>query len=90
MIFDFAESRNTGQERAFAVELCECPQGYQGLSCEDCAVGYTRSLSGIHLGTCIPCECSGHSEECDPEDGICTVSSLHEKLTSFFNVPTFC
>ncbi|XP_066985998.1 basement membrane-specific heparan sulfate proteoglycan core protein [Macrobrachium rosenbergii] len=72
VILDYAEPRNTGQERAFAVEMCECPVGYQGLSCEDCAIGYTRSLSGLHLGTCIPCECNDHSEECDPEDGICT------------------
>ncbi|XP_071516712.1 basement membrane-specific heparan sulfate proteoglycan core protein-like isoform X3 [Panulirus ornatus] len=72
VILDYAEPRNTGQVRAFAVEMCECPQRYQGLSCEDCAVGYTRSLSGVHLGTCIPCNCNGHSEECDPETGVCS------------------
>nr|XP_045613717.1 basement membrane-specific heparan sulfate proteoglycan core protein-like isoform X12 [Procambarus clarkii] len=71
VILDYAEPRNTGQRRAFAVEMCECPVGYQGLSCEDCAVGYTRSLSGVHLGTCTPCECNGNSEECDPDSGRC-------------------
>lgn len=30
VIMDFATSRNTGQERAFAVEQCSCPVGYQG------------------------------------------------------------
>lgn len=68
---DYAEPRNTGQARAYAVEMCECPRGYQGLSCEDCDIGFTRSSSGIHLGTCIPCDCSGNSNECHPETGIC-------------------
>lgn len=26
------------------VEQCQCPVGYVGTSCEDCAPGYTRSL----------------------------------------------
>ena len=39
---DVAEPRNTGQARAFAVEECQCPPGYKGLSCQDCDVGYTR------------------------------------------------
>lgn len=71
---DYAEPRNTGQPRAFAVEMCDCPREYRGLSCEDCNIGYTRSLSGVHLGTCLPCDCNGHSEECDPDTGYCTVS----------------
>ena len=73
---DYAEARNTGQERAYAVEMCECPREYQGTSCEDCAIGYTRSTSGVHLGTCVPCDCSGHSTECDPDTGACFVSFL--------------
>lgn len=72
---DTANERNTGSnERAFAVEQCSCPVGYTGLSCEDCAVGYTRSDSGLYLGTCEPCDCNGRSRECDPETGECTVS----------------
>ncbi|XP_042860326.1 basement membrane-specific heparan sulfate proteoglycan core protein-like isoform X47 [Penaeus japonicus] len=71
VIMDYAEPRNTGQERAFAVEFCECPPGYKGLSCEDCDVGYTRILSGVYLGECVPCECNGHSEECDPDTNVC-------------------
>ncbi|XP_047486486.1 basement membrane-specific heparan sulfate proteoglycan core protein-like isoform X26 [Penaeus chinensis] len=72
VIMDYAEPRNTGQERAFAVEFCECPPGYKGLSCEDCDVGYTRRLSGVYLGECVPCECNGHSEECDPDTSVCS------------------
>ncbi|XP_050723887.1 basement membrane-specific heparan sulfate proteoglycan core protein-like isoform X5 [Eriocheir sinensis] len=68
---DYSVTRNTGQERAHAVEMCQCPEQYIGTSCEDCAVGYTRSLSGVHLGTCEACQCNGHSTECDPVYGTC-------------------
>ncbi|XP_072040765.1 basement membrane-specific heparan sulfate proteoglycan core protein-like [Amphiura filiformis] len=68
---DVAEPRNTGNERAFAVEQCACPIGYVGLSCEDCAVGYTRSQGGLYIGLCEPCQCNGHATDCDAESGVC-------------------
>ncbi|XP_071451008.1 basement membrane-specific heparan sulfate proteoglycan core protein [Hetaerina americana] len=68
---DIAVDRNTGLDPAFAVEHCACPRGYKGLSCEDCASGYTRDDSGIYLGRCQPCQCNGHSDDCDPETGFC-------------------
>ncbi|KAK7494115.1 hypothetical protein BaRGS_00014588, partial [Batillaria attramentaria] len=68
---DIAENRRTGQDRAVAVEQCNCPAGYRGLSCEDCDTGYTRSGAGLYLGLCEPCQCNGHSNECDPETGVC-------------------
>ncbi|CAD6239647.1 GSCOCG00008743001-RA-CDS [Cotesia congregata] len=68
---DTAEKYNTGKERAVEVEECSCPVGYTGLSCEDCAVGYTRASEGLYLGTCEPCNCNGHSTHCDPETGAC-------------------
>lgn len=71
---DTAIDQNTGRERAFEVEQCHCPSGYMGLSCEDCAFGYTRSDEGIYLELCVPCECNGYSNECDPETGVCRVS----------------
>ena len=70
---DIAEERNTGQTRAYAVEQCSCPRGYTGLSCEDCDAGYTRSVQGVYLGLCEPCNCNGHSNECDPDSGVCRV-----------------
>lgn len=74
---DIASERNTGSEdRALEVEQCQCPQGYKGLSCEDCDFGYTRSLGGIYLGTCQPCECNGHSNECHAESGECFVNKM--------------
>ncbi|XP_014662216.1 PREDICTED: basement membrane-specific heparan sulfate proteoglycan core protein-like [Priapulus caudatus] len=63
--------RNTGNEQAYAVEQCSCPAGYLGLSCEDCAPGYTRDAA-LYLGKCVPCNCNGHSNTCDVETGTCS------------------
>ncbi|XP_024936745.1 basement membrane-specific heparan sulfate proteoglycan core protein [Cephus cinctus] len=68
---DTAEQINNGGNRAVEVEQCSCPAGYRGLSCEDCDVGYTRAMEGLYLGICEPCNCNGHSNQCDPESGIC-------------------
>lgn len=70
---DIAEDRPTRQDRAYAVEQCVCPVGHRGLSCEDCDTGYTRSGGGVYLGLCVPCECNGHSSDCNPETGVCRV-----------------
>ncbi|XP_044017592.1 basement membrane-specific heparan sulfate proteoglycan core protein-like isoform X4 [Aphidius gifuensis] len=74
---DNAEKYNTGKDRAVEVEECTCPAGYTGLSCEDCAAGYTRAGRGLYLGTCEPCNCNGHSSQCDPENGICENCADH-------------
>lgn len=73
---DIAENRNTGQARAQEVEQCVCPAGHTGLSCEDCDAGYTRSEQGLYLGLCELCDCNGHSEQCDPDTGVCQVLLL--------------
>ncbi|XP_045065406.1 basement membrane-specific heparan sulfate proteoglycan core protein-like isoform X1 [Coregonus clupeaformis] len=66
----------SGLAQALEVEHCRCPPAYQGLSCQDCAPGYTRTGGGLYLGHCELCECNGHSDSCHPETGICT-SCLH-------------
>ncbi|XP_026518076.1 basement membrane-specific heparan sulfate proteoglycan core protein-like, partial [Terrapene carolina triunguis] len=68
---DVAVPHATGLERAEEVEECTCPPGYRGPSCQDCDVGYARTTSGLYLGTCERCDCSGHSGECDAETGDC-------------------
>ncbi|XP_062871277.1 basement membrane-specific heparan sulfate proteoglycan core protein isoform X2 [Trichomycterus rosablanca] len=68
---DIALPHSTGNERALEVEECACPVGYRGPSCQECDVGYTRTGSGLYLGTCERCECHGHASSCDPETGAC-------------------
>lgn len=77
---DIAVPRNTGLERAFAVEMCDCSEGYRGLSCEDCDIGFTRSLSGVYLGSCQRCNCNGFSFDCDSETGTCYVRCFYGTL----------
>ncbi|XP_076684002.1 terribly reduced optic lobes isoform X2 [Andrena cerasifolii] len=74
---DTAEKSNTGRSRAVEVEECSCPAGYKGLSCEDCDVGYTRASEGLYLGICEPCNCNGHSNQCNPDTGICENCAHH-------------
>ncbi|XP_031624790.1 basement membrane proteoglycan-like isoform X2 [Contarinia nasturtii] len=72
VILDTASQHYTGNNvRASEVEQCSCPLGHQGYSCEDCAPGYKRSQGGLYLGLCEPCDCNGHSDECDGETSVC-------------------
>uniref|UniRef100_A0A3Q3IGR0 Heparan sulfate proteoglycan 2 n=1 Tax=Monopterus albus TaxID=43700 RepID=A0A3Q3IGR0_MONAL len=73
---DIAVPHSTGNERALEVEACACPQGYRGPSCQECDEGYTRTSSGLYLGTCERCDCNGHASSCDPETGNC-LQCLH-------------
>ncbi|XP_072852967.2 laminin subunit alpha-2 [Pogona vitticeps] len=64
--------------RAQLIEKCDCPLGYSGLSCETCSLGFYRLPStsadrrpGRALDPCVPCQCHGHSEMCDPESSKC-------------------
>ncbi|GAB1602266.1 basement membrane-specific heparan sulfate proteoglycan core protein-like isoform X6, partial [Argonauta hians] len=62
----------TGLRRAPMVELCECPQGYSGVSCQECSPGYSRVREeGMALGRCVMCDCNKHSSTCDPQTGKC-------------------
>ncbi|XP_069017691.1 laminin subunit alpha-2 [Embiotoca jacksoni] len=79
------EGRPTKEsEKAHQIEKCDCPSGYSGLSCEECAAGFYRLRAGsltsapvsrvptaAGMGSCVQCQCSGHSSTCDPETSIC-------------------
>lgn len=79
------EGRPTKEsERAHQIEKCDCPIGYSGLSCEECAAGFYRLRGGslasapasrvptaAGMGSCVQCQCNGHSSTCDPETSIC-------------------
>ncbi|XP_068093303.1 laminin subunit alpha-1 [Hyperolius riggenbachi] len=74
-----AAEMHAGREVAHLIEICECPSGYAGLSCQECAPGYYRekvtevSVKGPqpYIGPCVPCKCSNHSETCDSDTGEC-------------------
>ncbi|XP_042569689.1 basement membrane-specific heparan sulfate proteoglycan core protein-like isoform X7 [Cyprinus carpio] len=92
---DIAVPEYTGLAQALEVEQCQCPPGYHGLSCQDCAPGYTRTGGGLYLGHCEPCECNGHTDSCHPETGICTNCQHNTKgelceqcADGFFGDPT--
>ncbi|XP_040441615.1 LOW QUALITY PROTEIN: basement membrane-specific heparan sulfate proteoglycan core protein [Falco naumanni] len=79
---DVAVPPQPGLPPAPEVEECRCPPGYHGLSCQDCAPGYTRTGGGLYLGHCELCECNGHSESCHPESGVCS-GCLHNTAGDF-------
>ncbi|XP_023570030.1 laminin subunit alpha-2 [Octodon degus] len=69
---------------ALLIEKCDCPSGYSGFSCETCSPGFYRlrpepggHSQGPTLGTCVPCQCHGHSNLCDPETSICQDCQHH-------------
>ncbi|CAB4020635.1 Hypothetical predicted protein [Paramuricea clavata] len=68
-------SQVPGARMTQSVELCDCPREFTGDSCEQCAEGYTRMVpnSGPYSinSTCVPCNCNGNSDRCDPETGVC-------------------
>ncbi|XP_030623498.1 laminin subunit alpha-1 [Chanos chanos] len=75
-----AEEAPEGMEVAHLVETCECPPGYAGLSCQECAPGfYRQSVSELNMKgmnrpliqPCVPCRCNNHSLACDLDTGEC-------------------
>lgn len=53
------------------VEICTCPDHFEGNSCERCEHGFRRVGNQLYDGVCKKCECQGHSDECDPHTGHC-------------------
>ncbi|CAD5209051.1 unnamed protein product [Bursaphelenchus xylophilus] len=53
------------------VEVCECPEHFQGSSCEACDVGFRQVNNRIQDGVCERCNCQGHTDQCDPFTGHC-------------------
>uniref|UniRef100_A0A669CIT2 Laminin subunit alpha-2 n=1 Tax=Oreochromis niloticus TaxID=8128 RepID=A0A669CIT2_ORENI len=60
-----------GERRASAVEVCSCPYGYAGTSCEACALGFRRVNGNLYNGVCEPCHCHGHTTQCHEVTGHC-------------------
>uniref|UniRef100_A0A674J3X9 Laminin subunit alpha 2 n=1 Tax=Terrapene triunguis TaxID=2587831 RepID=A0A674J3X9_9SAUR len=66
-----ADRYSTGRKVASAVEVCQCPPGYGGTSCESCWPRHRRVNGTIFGGICEPCTCFGHAEFCDDLTGEC-------------------
>ncbi|GAB0100124.1 laminin subunit alpha-1 [Sergentomyia squamirostris] len=60
------------------VEECSCPPGYTGSSCESCDFGYMRIMEENSI-KCLPCNCNGHAETCDPDTRQCS-QCLHNTV----------
>uniref|UniRef100_A0A3Q3N9Y2 Laminin subunit alpha-1 n=1 Tax=Mastacembelus armatus TaxID=205130 RepID=A0A3Q3N9Y2_9TELE len=67
---DVADSGSASGVQAVAVEICECPWGYSGTSCEMCLPGFYRVGGVLFGGNCMPCECNDHTTDCDV-NGLC-------------------
>lgn len=81
---DIIESSVT--EEFNAVEICNCPPGYTGLSCEECTFGHIKihdnSTTHEKIFRCSPCNCNGHSNTCDVvnnECGECEHNTIGER-----------
>ncbi|KAK1338021.1 hypothetical protein QTO34_001127 [Cnephaeus nilssonii] len=61
---------------ASAVEVCQCPPGYTGSSCESCWPRHRRVNGTIFGGICEPCQCFGHADSCDDITAECLVSAF--------------
>ncbi|XP_069778449.1 laminin subunit alpha-1 isoform X2 [Narcine bancroftii] len=63
------------RERASQIEICDCPSGYAGLSCQECAPGFYRQkmVNGPNRlsHACVSCQCHNHSSVCDLDTGKC-------------------
>lgn len=67
---------------AIGIEICNCPEGTDGTSCQNSAKGYYRYKPIVDqqetiedfIGQSIPCNCNGRSNLCDVETGYCEVS----------------
>lgn len=67
---DTAIEQNTfnPDARAIEVEVCRCPPGYRGTTCESCAAGYYRDTNDFStgpLGSCSRCPCNSREQSCN-------------------------
>uniref|UniRef100_A0A1I8BF69 LAMA2 n=1 Tax=Meloidogyne hapla TaxID=6305 RepID=A0A1I8BF69_MELHA len=93
-IFPISLGEST-RKHVLPVEVCTCPEHFDGNSCERCQLGYRRVNNQLFDGICKKCECQGHSQECDPFNGKClncqhntTGSRCEQCLPGFYGNPS--
>lgn len=68
IILGTAVTTNSGSARTSDIEVCQCPDGYTGNSCETCAPMFYRDIddrSEDRSGSCRRCPCSANAESCE-------------------------
>ena len=80
------------EDGALSVEICQCPDGYTGSSCQLCSPGYFTTRSDKWGPICEPCNCHGHASSCNPITGECeTLEPLPSvMLGPEVNITIFC
>ncbi|XP_055911049.1 basement membrane-specific heparan sulfate proteoglycan core protein isoform X7 [Eupeodes corollae] len=73
VILETASEVNTeaNAKRVTNIEVCRCPTGYTGSSCQSCLPMYYRDTSDFSVssyGSCVQCPCSDGAESCSYTD----------------------
>ena len=82
------EQTEEATDPALNVEICECPPGYTGGSCQLCSPGYFSTRRDKWGPICEPCDCNGHAGSCHPETGECV--ELVALLSLAQEYPDYC
>jgi hypothetical protein len=67
IILDTAVTQRTQEGRVVDIEICRCPPGYRGTSCEQCDNLYYRNIYNLSAGlsgTCTECRCQ-NAKSCE-------------------------
>ena len=59
------------EDPAMSVEICQCPEGYTGSSCQLCEPGFFTNRTDKWGPICQKCNCNGHADTCHPTTGEC-------------------
>lgn len=68
IILGTAVTSPQGSTRTTDIEVCQCPAGYTGNSCESCAPMHYRDVDDRaedRQGSCRRCPCSANAESCE-------------------------
>ena len=88
---DSAVSQSSeADDPALSVEICECPRGYTGGSCQLCSPGYYSTRSDKWGPICVECNCHGHANTCHPETGECVLLVPVSLTIDSLPYPDYC
>ena len=82
------EQTEEAADPALNVEICECPHGYTGGSCQLCSPGYFSTRRDKWGPICEKCDCNGHADSCHPQTGECL--DLVALISDSLKYPDFC